>query len=119
MREIMSIIFEISTSPLEISNNPIIDYLIMGIIGIIAYKVAFILVVEIEIFGAIGSILHWTIRIFIFITCWFILSLIIVGIKFILSIPLWCWIVFGLCLILLIIIHPKKHPNSLLNKKII
>lgn len=79
------LIFESLTSPLTVSDNYFVDSIIIGLIGIIAFKVAFKIVGDIGAFGEFGSILHWIIRFVTFFLLWFVCSLFIGVIKFIIS----------------------------------
>lgn len=120
MKEIMSTIFEFSTTTLQISSDPVINYIVMLIIGLLAYKIAFAKVGEIGVKGELGSFLHWIIRIVVFITIWAFVVTVISTIKFIVSIPIWVWISLFLLIILsLLITVARTNPKSILNKKII
>lgn len=113
MRWIMIFIFEQITSPLEISNDILINYIVMLIIGAIAYKVAFFIVGETDFRGDLGSFLHWITRIFVFVVIWVLLSTIINIIKFIINVPIQIWVAIVLLWILYkLVIISKKNPNS-------
>jgi len=47
------ILFELLTSPLTISDNYFVNYIIIGLIKIIAFKVAFKMVGDIGLFGEV------------------------------------------------------------------
>lgn len=78
-------LFELLTSPLTISDNYFVNYIIMGLIGFIAFKVAFKIVGDIGLFGEVGSILHWIIRIVVFFLLWFVCCIVAKITKFIIS----------------------------------
>lgn len=78
-------IFELLTSPLTISNNYFANSIIIGLIGVIAFKVAFKIVGDIGLFGEVGSILHWIIRFVTFFLLWFACWIVIEITKFIIS----------------------------------
>ncbi len=78
-------VFELLTSPLTISDNYFVNAIIMGLIGIIAFKVAFRIVGDIGLFGEVGSILHWIIRFVTFFLLWFAYCTAIEITKFIIS----------------------------------
>lgn len=79
------LIFELLTSPLTVSDNYFVDSIIIGLIGIIAFKVAFKIVGDIGLFGEFGSILHWIIRFVTLFLLWFACSVFIGVTKFIIS----------------------------------
>lgn len=78
-------VFELLTSPLTISNNYFVNSIIIGLIGVIAFKVAFKIVGDIGLFGEVGSILHWIIRFVTFFLLWFACCTVIEIAKFIIS----------------------------------
>lgn len=77
--------FELLTSPLTISDNYFVNTIIIGLIGIIAFKVAFKIVGDIGLFGEVGSVLHWIIRFVTFFLLWFACCIVIEITKFIIS----------------------------------
>lgn len=112
-------LFDLITSPFSIFENPICDYVVLAIIGYIAYKVAFGTVGDLGLRGEAGSIAHWIIRFFVFAFIWFICCVAITLITFIIN----NWIIIMISAILLIIvyvlkIYANKNPESILNKKI-
>lgn len=70
-------IFELLISPLTISNNCIINYLLTSLIGFFAYKISFGIVGDIGVRGELGSIIHWMIRFVIFVFLWAVCCLLI------------------------------------------
>lgn len=83
MREILSFIFDKFTDPLTLPVEPWKEWVILSIIGLIAYVASFRIVGDLydagDISGSlIGSILHWTIRLLIFVPVWFVTYWIIV-----------------------------------------
>ena len=78
-------IFELLTSPLTISNNYFVNSIIIGLIGFVAFKVAFKIVGDIGLFGEVGSILHWIIRFVVFFLLWFVCCIVTKITKFIIS----------------------------------
>lgn len=77
--------FELLTSSLTISDNYFVNFIVIGLIGIIAFKVAFKIVGDIGLFGEVGSMLHWIIRFVTFFLLWFICCIVIEITKFIIS----------------------------------
>ena len=72
MREFYSLIFEQITGNLNISESFIDNYIIIAIIGFVAFIVAYRLVGKMFNIGLItgrnsGSFFHWIIRLFVFI----------------------------------------------------
>lgn len=113
------ILFDLITSPFFIFENPICDYVVLAIIGYIAYKVAFCTVGDLGLRGEAGSIAHWIIRFFVFVFICFICCVAITLITFIIN----NWIIITISAILLLVIYvlkiyANKNPESILNKKI-
>jgi len=79
------LLFELLISPLSVSDNYYLNYIIITIAGVIAFNVAFKVVGDIGIRGGFGSLLHWTIRLFVFVFLFRICSLVISIIKFIIA----------------------------------
>ena len=78
-------LFKLLVSPLSISDDYYLNYFIMAIIGLIAFKVAFKLVGNLGVRGGIGSLLHWTIRFLVFISLWGSCCLAIIAVKFVIT----------------------------------
>lgn len=76
-------LFELLISPLSISDNYFVNYFVIALIGLIAFKVAFKIVGDIGVRGEIGSLLHWTIRLITFVLIWGFCCLTISAVKFI------------------------------------
>ena len=100
--------------------NPIYDYIIMGIIGYIAYVVAFDIVGDLGVRGKLGSIIHWMLRLFVYGFIWLICCIVIKIVTFVVN----NWIYFLVIAILLFIMdilktYANKHPESILNKEIL
>ena len=92
MSKIFSFIFDMFTDPLTLPIEPWKEWLIIGIIGLIAYVVAFIIVGNMydsdQINGSLaGSIFHWVIRLLIFVPAWFAVYWVIVIGQWIVSHP--------------------------------
>ena len=66
----MKILFDLLTDPLGLPINPIIEWIIMIIIGEIAYRIAFYIVGESGASGTEARLAHWSIRIFIYFIIW-------------------------------------------------
>ena len=83
MREVFSFIFDKFTDPLTLPVEPLYEWVILGIIGIIAYATSFRIVRDMYDSGSIcggflGSLFHWFIRLLIFVPIWFIIYWIII-----------------------------------------
>ena len=114
-----SFIFDLITSPLSLFENPIYNYIAMGLIGTIAFAVAYRAVGELGLRGEAGSIAHWIIRFFVFVLIWLLCCIAIKIITFIMN----NWLVIIISIVLLLIVYLMKkyadsHPESKLNKKI-
>ena len=75
MREIFSFIFDRLTDPLSLPISPLWEYLILLVIGAVAYAVAFSIVGDMYSSGSIrggclGSVFHWIIRLLLFVIIW-------------------------------------------------
>lgn len=75
MREIFSFIFDKITDPLTLPIHPLWEWLILGVIGEIAYQFAFRKVGNLYRTGVIsgrfsGSLLHWILRFLIYVPVW-------------------------------------------------
>ena len=75
MREIFSFIFDRLTDPLSLPIAPLWEYLILLVIGAVAYAVAFSIVGDMYSSGSIsggclGSVFYWIIRLLLFVIIW-------------------------------------------------
>ena len=76
----MSIIFDFLTSPLSLNISPIIEWIIMAIVGEFSYRYAFFKVGEFDLgFSFLNSIAHWSIRFFTYFMLWSLCRLITDG----------------------------------------
>lgn len=83
MKEILSFIFDMATDPLTLPIEPLKEWIILGVIGLIAYAASFRIVGDLYASGDIsgrtaGSVLHWIIRLLIFVPVWFVTYWVIV-----------------------------------------
>ena len=83
MREIFSFIFDKFTDPLNLPIEPLYEWIILGMIGLVAYAASFRIVGDMYDSGSIsgsflGSLFHWIIRLFIFAPIWFVVYWVIV-----------------------------------------
>ena len=75
MREFFSFCFEQLTDPLSLPLDPITEYIILALLGLLAFKLAYGLVGDMYdsdiISGSIiGSFFHWLLRGIIFVVLW-------------------------------------------------
>ena len=75
MREILSFIFNKITDPLTLPISPLYEWLILAVVGFIAFKIAYRAVGDMYDIGIIssssgGSLCHWIIRAFVFVPIW-------------------------------------------------
>ncbi len=90
MREIFGFIFDKFTDPLTLPIEPLYEWVILGIIGLIAYIASFRIVGDMYDSGSIsggflGSLFHWIIRLLIFVLIWFVLYCLIVFVQWIIA----------------------------------
>lgn len=90
MREVFSFIFDKFTDPLTLPIEPLYEWIILGVIGLIAYIASFRIVGDMYDSGSIsgsflGSLCHWIIRLLIFIPVWFVVYWAIVIVQWIMA----------------------------------
>ena len=100
----MKQLYEMLTYPLSIIEDPFWDFVLMTIIGSLAFIVAWNFVGETGIRGKAGSVLHWTVRIIVMFLLCFITSLVIKLVIFIYNIPLVTWLAIGIVVLLILLI---------------
>jgi len=115
----MKLLFEIITFPLSLFENPIYNYFSMGLIGTVAYLIAYRVVREIGLRGEAGSAAHWIIRTVVFVFIWFLLCVIIKIICFVMKHYI-CVSIATILLIILILLekYSNEHRECYLNKKL-
>lgn len=77
MSAIFKFLFERATDPLGLPINPIYEYVILAVIGLVAYGLAYRKVGDMYHDGLIsgrteGSFFHWVIRAFLFVVLWLV-----------------------------------------------
>lgn len=118
MREIFSFIFDMFTDPLTLPIEPLYEWIILGVIGIIAYIASFRIVGDMYDGGAIsgsflGSLFHWIIRLLIFVPVWFVVYwAIVIGQWIISNWVLALCIAGGLIAVIAILIGIVHYLNS-------
>lgn len=79
--EINKFLYEILISPLDLPVNPIIEYLILAIIGVVAFKIAW----KTSPGGLWGSVIHYAVRFITFTVMWAITRIVIIAVKWIIE----------------------------------
>ncbi len=83
LREIFIFIFDKFKDPLTLPIEPLYEWIILGIIGAVAYIASFRIIGDMYDDGSIsgkflGSLFHWGIRLLIFVPVWFVAYWVIV-----------------------------------------
>lgn len=78
----MKQIYDLLVYPLSVVENPFLDFLLLSIIGSLAFIIAWNIVNITGIRGKFGSILHWTVRFFIMIVLCFLTSVLFKFLSF-------------------------------------
>lgn len=88
MKPIFSFIFDLITDPLALPLSPLWEYLILLILGTIAFHIAW----EASPGGFGGSAIHWFVRTVAFVVMWAVAYAIIAAAKFVIAhwIPIAC-----------------------------
>ena len=81
MRELYSFIFETLTDPFGLPLSPLWEYIIMAVIGVIAFKIAW----EVSPGGQWGSEIHWTVRLLAMVIIWAIVHGIIEAARLVMA----------------------------------
>jgi hypothetical protein len=98
MKNILKPIFEMITGELILFDDIIYNYIAMGIIGLIAFGLAwrfvgFLYEKDIIQGRSSGSAIHWIVRLICFVVLFVIFSWVIVIVRFILNIPFYVWLI--------------------------
>lgn len=118
MREVFSFIFDKFTDPLTLPIEPLYEWIILGIIGVIAYAASFRIVGDMYDSGTIsgsflGSLFHWIIRLLIFVPIWFMVYWVIVIAQWFIAHWVLALSVLGVVIVLTIsIIGATRYFNS-------
>lgn len=117
MREIFSAIFDILIDPLGLPISALWEFIILIIIGEVAYRIAFSMVGDMYRSGGIsssfvGSVFHWIIRLVVFIIVWAITYMVICIVKFITVhwLKILC-VLGGLLLIVVLSVIARKNKR--------
>jgi hypothetical protein len=116
VKAILKPIFELITGEYALFDNVLYNYVAMAVIGLIAFVVAFALVGKLYAADMIegrgvGSLLHWIIRLVVFIVVFYVFSLIVWAIRAFLALPWWGIVLVIAAVIALITIIVKRRSN--------
>ena len=97
----MKYLFEYITDSFSLLENPLDDYVVMAIIGIIAYGIAYGLVGRLYNYDIIdgrgaGHILHWIIRLIVFVIIFYLAATAIRIYNWFMDLPSYKWWIIGL-----------------------
>lgn len=115
MRELYSFIFETLTDPLGLPLSPLWEYIIMAVIGAIAFKIAW----EASPGGQWGSEIHWTVRLLAMVIIWAIVRGIIEAARFVMAhwVPVVCVLsiiaVAGIIIAIIVKLQRRKYQTSI------
>lgn len=106
MSVILKPIFNYLISDLNLFDDLILNTLLLAIIGFIAFRVAFKIIGLLYDIGFLrsresGSVLHWTLRLIIFVLIFKVFTYLIFIVKFIFSIPV--WFLFSIVFLIIIV----------------
>ena len=112
MRPIYSLFFDFLTNPLGLPIHPLWEYLILAVIGKIAFRIAW----NASPGGFGGSTIHWVVRIIAFVVMWAATYAVIAFAKFIIAhwIPIAC-IIGGLTIVGIAFVITYKRKERILN----
>ena len=96
-------LFEYIVDSFSLLENPLDDYVVMAIIGIIAYGVAYSLVGKLYNYDIIdgrgaGHILHWIIRLIVFVIIFYLAATAIRIYNWFVALPNYKWWIIGLAM---------------------
>lgn len=118
MKVILKPIFQWVIDQYELFENPVYNWVVALIIGVIGFKIAWNFVGNRYRNGsingrAVGSILHWVVRFIAVSMMYLLVATVIWIIKLFLSVPWWGWlIVFGVLIVIAIIVFIVKRHRS-------
>ena len=97
MKEILKPLFDWYIGNFNFSDNYIANAIVTGVIGLVAFVLAYRFVGRLYQDGFIesrigGSIFHWTVRLIIFVILYYLAKFTAFVGNFILSIPYWAWV---------------------------
>lgn len=117
----LKFLFEYLTDSYSLLENPINDYIIMAVVGLIAYRIAYQIVgwfyhADLIDGSMAGRFLHWVIRFIVFVVIYYAVATAIRIYNWIINVPsiVWQWglgIAIGLIIVIAVIkaIHWKRE----------
>lgn len=120
-------LYEVLSNFIEITGNWLADFIILTIIGAVAFKVAFSIVKK--IFDRLGfydselmSNVHWTIRVIIYLALSGVCILLINFVKWLFTIKWWIYLIIVIVIVIIIIIvhiikYKQRKKENLENQK--
>lgn len=117
----LKFLFEYITNSYSLLKNPINNYIIMTVVGLIAYMIAYRIVgwfYHANLIGGSmpGKVLHWVIRFIVFVVIYYTIATAIRIYNWIINVPgtVWLWgLVISVVLLIVIalikVIHWKKE----------
>lgn len=107
----MKIIFDILTDPFTLPINPFWEYLILTVIGLIAFFVGW----DVSPGGVFGSIIHWIVRFVAFLVIWAITYGLIVLFQWLFSnlihVLIITIVVLCIAIVIAILARKKRFPK--------
>ena len=108
----MKFLYDLIVSPFGLPINPVHEYIILAIVGGMAFLLAYRLAGRFGTDSSERKVLHWTFRIIIFIALWAIIR----GVIWLYKNPLYAAIVFG-CIVLFaigigIVLFIRRHKQK-------
>ncbi len=112
----MKQLFDFMTMPFDLPVNPIISWVVMALIGIIAFRLAYKIAGESASSSAGRSIVHWIARIVVFVILWALVCGAIYVYRFLKE--YWYWVLAGVIIVAaivaaILIIKVRKKPKRI------
>lgn len=113
MKPMLSFIFELITDPLALPISPLWEYLVLLVLGEVAFRIAW----KASPVGFGGSAIHWFVRAIAFVVMWAVAYAIIAAAKFVIAhwVPIVC-VIGGLAVAgFILAVIPKQRvavPNT-------
>lgn len=118
MKIILKPLFDILTGDVAICDNILYNYLVLLVVGEVAYRIAWRFVGNLYRVGAIdgrasGSIIHWSIRFIGYVTCAYVIRGGIWLYNFVVAVPHWIWwLMAGIIVLMIVTIVILKRLNG-------
>ena len=116
----MKPIFDILVMEVFVSDNILINFIVLGIVGKIVYKLSYFFVGLMGLKGIAGFVAHWTIRLVLFIVICHLIRFFIFAFDIAILILEEYYLSLVIFIAMLIgIYYSSENENSLLNKRIV